>query len=428
MKIGAYLIGAVAALGIGAIATSITVAGAIAAVLILVIGIAIAGDENVATGVMAIGFITAPMNSFSITHADAGNGGAIVADAFLITGLMLAMPQMSRREIKLPTVYLLGISGVLIFGLIASAGATVPSQSLRTLFLFVGIVFALPVGLWMWAPSMKRTILLASCFVLGEAISMVDGIVKDHASGRLFGYTRHPNFFGDAAMVSFGLCVFLWFAVNRKWRWVVALGVVMALFSVLQSGSRADLLACTFIALMFPLIERSAVAAGSVITAGILALVAIFVFFPDPSSTSAIGRLEGKGSASDSNLARTEALQDGLNLFFQKPIRGHGFVDYFGIHNVYLEVAVALGIFGLAAYILVLWSFVTPVLNTGRWHYLAYVPLGYIALGTVNPALYDRGIWAGIALSILARRTDEPPPPETLAPPRPRGALIEQAP
>lgn len=409
MRLGAVFITALAACLVGMLSSGgVPVAVVVGGLLLLAIVVIASGLENAATALLALGFFTAPMNTYGL------GGGVTVADVFLVGGLLLLVPLFTRTQLRMSTTHVLGISIIVLTGLVAASGTSAVGDNLRTLVLFFGVIFMLPAALLLWWPSLGRVILLASCIVVGEAVSLLDGFAGDHVSGRLYGLTRHPNFFGDAGMSAFAMCIFLWFAVRPRYRWLVAVGVVSSITAVISSGSRADLLACIFIAIMFPLIERSTIAAGWVAAAATAALATIVIAFPNPSPTSAIGRLEGLGSASQSDVQRTQGLQDGIQLFYRHPIRGNGFQGYFDIHSVYLEVAVALGVFGLAAYLLVLWSFLKPLLSKGTWHYLAYAPLGYIALGLISPSLYDRGVWAGIALSVLARRsseqTEETPP------------------
>ena len=99
---------------------------------------------------------------------------------------------------------------------------------------------------------------------------------------------------------------------------------------------------------------------------------------------------------------RTLGLDEGVDRFLAHPIKGDGLVDLFDIHNNFLEVAVAIGIFGLAGYLLVLYAFARPIFGKGELRRLCYPVWGYIGFGATVPSLYDRSIWTVVALSVVA--------------------------
>ena len=65
-------------------------------------------------------------------------------------------------------------------------------------------------------------------------------------------------------------------------------------------------------------------------------------------------------------------------------------------------MAVGIGIFGLAGYLLVLYAFAKPLFGHGEYRRLGYVVWGYIGFGATVPSLYDRSVWAVVALSAVA--------------------------
>ena len=88
---------------------------------------------------------------------------------------------------------------------------------------------------------------------------------------------------------------------------------------------------------------------------------------------------------------------------FLNPIRGHGFNDLTTIaHNGYLSVAVALGVFGLVAYVLLLWS-TCEGLFRHRWRdRLGYVGLTYSIAMVFTNTLWDRFAWLLLSLAIAS--------------------------
>jgi hypothetical protein len=89
-------------------------------------------------------------------------------------------------------------------------------------------------------------------------------------------------------------------------------------------------------------------------------------------------------------------------------------------HNIFLQIAAAVGIFGLLFYLIVLWSLIRPILTLPSPYGLLSVPaLAYAMAGLIFPFLWDRYIWCvlGFALvgPILAQRAaaeDETVTPE----------------
>ncbi len=60
-------------------------------------------------------------------------------------------------------------------------------------------------------------------------------------------------------------------------------------------------------------------------------------------------------------------------------------MDLFDIHNNFVEVAVGIGVFGLAGYLLVLYAFAKPLFGHGEYRRLGYVVWGYIGFGATVP-------------------------------------------
>ena len=72
---------------------------------------------------------------------------------------------------------------------------------------------------------------------------------------------------------------------------------------------------------------------------------------------------------------------------------------------IYLQVAAALGVVGLAFYLMVLWSTIRPsAVLTPPFSLLALPALAYLLVGFVTPVLLDRYIWTVLALGLLAPR------------------------
>lgn len=354
------------------------------------------GLEKTGTLMVGLGMATAPMNQLAL------GSNAIAADACFAVGFLLLLPRIMVGRAQLTPAYTVGMIGIAATGVIASALAPQPGPSFLPLIALLVCIAGLPLGFAFWRPSMGTIQFLAWAYVVGQMVSVGDALVKGvYANNRYAGLTIHPNFFGDAGMIAFALLLFLFGATPPARRWLVlgAMGMVGA--GILMSGSRADLLVVILLLVAVPLVERSPVAGYVIVSGAVLVVASASKLLALSGSGSALTRLHGDASTGFSNQAREEGLSLGWHEFLHHPILGNGFAGYYDIHNVYLEIAVATGIIGLAFWLLLMWSFVRKLFLGGPLHALGYVPLGYVALAMINPSLYVRAIWAGVALSVL---------------------------
>ena len=365
--------------------------------------ISVLGPEK--TGVLLLmgGFFTAPFYK--------GTGPSLespvtATDALVLFGFMLLLPRLLKGRLKLPIVYWAGTMMVLLAGLISSAGSTAPRESYVALTFWMIVMVGMPVAFALWGPPLVVVDLLAGSFVLGQIYSFALGYIRgNEAGGRQAGLATHPNYFAEGGMLALALLIYLAYRhFGRSWLWsagILAAGAVCAA-TVHLSGSRAAIVVIAVVVLAIPVVERSAITGFVMAGFVALALVALPIIADIAGRGSAIDRLTGGGGASQSDSARTLGLDEGIDRFFAHPIQGDGLVELFDIHNNFLEVAVATGIFGLVGYLLVLYAFARPILGTGHLRRLCYPVLGYIGFGATVPSLYDRSIWTVVALSAVA--------------------------
>lgn len=385
--------------------------------------VSVLGPER--TGVLLLmgGFFTAPFYK--------GTGPSLespvtATDALVLFGFMLLLPRLLEGRLKLPIVYWVGTMLVLFAGLISSAGSTAPRDSYIALTFWMIVMIGMPVAFALWGPSLVIVDLLAGSFVLGQIFSFLAGWAQGNvARGRHAGLATHPNYFAEGGMLALALLIYLTYRhFGRSWLWSSAILVAGAVCAatIHLSGSRAAIVVVAVLVLVIPIVERSAITGFVFAGLAALALVSLPIIADIAGRGSAIDRLAGGGGASQSDSARTLGLDEGIDRFFAHPIRGDGLIDLFDIHNNFLEVAVATGVFGLTGYLLVLYSFARPILGTGRMRRLCYPVLGYIGFGATVPSLYDRSIWTVVALSVVAmveferRRTERDEPAPATAP------------
>ncbi len=153
---------------------------------------------------------------------------------------------------------------------------------------------------------------------------------------------------------------------------------------------------------MIPLVERRPLTYFVFATLIALAIAALPVIADIAGRGSSIDRLLGGGGARQSDTARTLGLDEGIDRFLANPLLGSGLIDLFDIHNNFVEVAVAIGVFGTAGYLCVLYAFARPLFGSGSLRRLSYPVWAYIGFGATVPSLYDRSAWTVIGLTVVA--------------------------
>ncbi|RNL77497.1 O-antigen ligase family protein [Nocardioides marmorisolisilvae] len=376
------------------------------------------GPEKMGIGLMVLGMALAPLNALSIT------GNVTFSDLCFVLGFGLLLPRMlARGRPKLPPLYLIGVtilfvggivSSLLVPGVLASLGGF-----LRVVAAAVILVFIMNVV----HPSVKLVDAFAWAYVGGQIISTLYSVAKGAAGtaqGRAIGLTTQPNFYGLGGQLAYALLIYLFYRVNPKHRWIVIGAMVPVGYSVLNSGSRASLLCCAIVTIVWPIVERSAMTWYVVISGAFLAAIGGEVALRALGQTTTLDRLTGNISAQYSDQAREQLLNDGFDLFWKHPIQGNGWATVLLYHNAYLEVAVAGGVLTLVGFVLIIASLIKPLFQNGPPNRLAYAGLSYAAFGMIGPTLYDRIVWAVLCLILVTydQHPDEvepEPEPEPVA-------------
>jgi hypothetical protein len=80
-----------------------------------------------------------------------------------------------------------------------------------------------------------------------------------------------------------------------------------------------------------------------------------------------------------------------------------------------MQIAAGIGLLGLLAFLLVLWSFVTQLYRGAHpYHLLAWPAMAYIIAGPITPNLGSRYVGVLLALALAAAKmTPDEPPDET---------------
>ncbi|WP_435770472.1 O-antigen ligase family protein [Nocardioides sp. SYSU DS0651] len=391
--------------------------GALASVGIAVYlaGIAVLGATRMGVATLMAGFATAP------AYKGLAPEGADVTptDGLVVIGFALLLPVVLSGRIRLPLTHLIGTVLIITAGSIATLLSDYPLLSGISMVLWLSVIFGLPMVVTMWDPSSRVIELLVWSYVVGHIASWAGGIATGGItpSGRHIGLTNHPNYFGQAGMMSLALLIYLFFRYRSTLARTVVLGAAAICgLSILFSGSRGATIVVAVLILMIPFVERSAVTGFVWALVGGL-LIALLPFVVQiTGETSAVERLLGDEGTTGSNQVREQGLEGGIEKFFDHPWAGIGLIEFelFHIHNNFLEVAVGIGIFGLIGYVLVLYAFARPLFSDLEHRRLCYTVWGFMGWGMTIPSLYDRSLWLPIALSATcwvaaAKRRDDPP-------------------
>ncbi|MEO6604718.1 MAG: O-antigen ligase family protein [Aeromicrobium sp.] len=338
----------------------------------------------------------APLNDLRIS----ASSYVTASDLLFVLGLGLLAPVIVRNRFRVPALFVLGMLILLTMGAVASLASDTPLVSANQVGRLVVGAFALPIIFLLWRPAPSIVTRLAGAYIFGTVFSVGTGLLQGPVAGdpRYVGFTYHPNFLGLECLLAAALVPYVTAMIDPARRWVFWGAGVICAFGVYISGSRAALLVLIMLILIYPFVERS-VKAGGVVFAGMVGVLAFAGELLNSDGDNALARLFGGGSASGSDIQRDQLATDALKDLRAHPLLGNGFDGGLGAHDIYLQVAVAVGIFGLIGYLMILWTGLCPVFWQGVEHRLAYPVLAYAAIGPLTNILWDRLIWAVIALA-----------------------------
>lgn len=376
---------------------------ALAVAITVLIGV---GPEKMGIGLMVIGMFSAPMNALGLA------GNIDVSDIFFVLAFGLLLPRMlTTGRPGLPPLYVVGASILFVGGIITSLLSPDIPASIIGFVKIVAATMILVFVLNLLKPQGRLLDVLAWAYVYGQAVSTAYGLVRHgatHAQGRGVGLTTQPNFYGLGGQISYALLIFLFYRVQPKNRWIVLGAMAVVGYSVIDSGSRASLLCCGLVTLLWPIVERSAMAWYVIISGGVAAFLGANALLSAIGQENILERLSGNTSAVYSDQARSNLLSQGWALFLKHPIQGNGWAKdtLLAFHNAYLEVAVGGGVITLIGFVLVIAALVRPLFQQGEPNRLAYAGVSYAAFGLIGPTLYDRIVWAALALILVSYTAD----------------------
>ena len=387
-------------------------------------GVIALGPARAGVVVMALAFATAP----AYRGIEGLSGGvATPTDIFLVLAILLLLPGLlSTQRLGLPTPFVAGVTLVAVTGFVASLLAESPIFSLFPLIQWLFFLAGLPLVIAWWRPGVKTVVLLLWAYVLGHMASTAYALATGPVVGNRYqGLTHHTNAFGMAGMTAMAILLYLFMHHRGTQARVIILGAgAVSLASVIMSGSRAAVVVAAVLILIIPIVERSALVGFVTSIVGAIGIVAIPLLVQSGHGGSALTRLAGDGTAVVADQARSSGLDYGFARFLDSPIIGSGLANVELVHNVLLEVAVGIGIFGFVGYLMVMYVLCRPLIGNHPYRRLAYLPVAWLGIAPALPGLFDRTMWVAISLSILAvitsdQDTDEEGTAAEAAPPVP---------
>ena len=379
---------------------SVPFASAGAFVLVVLTMAATCGPERTGSGLLVVAFGVAPLTGIQAV-------GLELSDVFFIAGFLLLIPRFARTAPRLPTMLVVGEAGFLAIGSLAAMASGEPGENLEWLLRVALGVTLLTILLAWWQPGRRATIAAAAAYLVGNigsvAAALFEGAGPGH--GRYDGWSTHPNQLAVSLVLAIALAAFLFETLSRKFYWIIGIGSLICVYGIWISGSRAALVCAMALALLYPLHRRSISAALTVAALCIPAMVVVDRMARDPDPSNALGRLLGGGDVSASDEGRREGAQIAIDQFFNHPLLGHGWEPVWGAHNIYLQIAASIGIFGIACYLLVVAAMLRPLVAVPRPYGLLAAPaLAAALIGLMDTVVGGRYIWCVAALALSAER------------------------
>ncbi|GAA3827966.1 O-antigen ligase family protein [Nocardioides panacisoli] len=371
-------------------------AGLAGGLLILVL----LGSERTATFLLMLAFGTAPM----YRGIEGLTGGvATPTDFLLILGIVLLLPSLTHNRLRLPGLYVLGLSLVFVMGLLAALVNGTPIGDAFELAQWIFFLGGLPAIIAWWHPSVRTVDALLWSYLAGHLLSTAVALVEGpDATDRYQGLTHHPNAFALAGQMSIAIVLYLIPRNKKLWVRLLLFGIAgSAILSLILSGSRASTLVAAVLIIMIPVVERSAVSGFLLYATGALVLVALPFLAASGGKGSALTRLTGGGTAAAADASRSEGIQYGFSRFWDSPIFGSGLNQIELIHNIFLEVLDSVGVFGAVGYLCVLYTLARPLFSHHPLRRLSYMAWALIGVAAALPGLWDRTIWIPLSLAIL---------------------------
>lgn len=349
----------------------------------------------------------------TITFSGVDVGIVTAPDVFLLPALLFFIPRVLHAGQFEPPTWLIGAGAlVLAAGLLPHfLFPVLPARSVQILGQLVIALIYIPVVISLGVKEKDDLWRLATLFVLSASVNSFFAVlqffeVSDLASlatgsrgfahtGRVAGFTAHPNQLGLVCVLAFPIALHLY---KRRRLWFVSL--VLLVGGVMGSGSRTALVSLLASIALYLYMQGSLSASRlirALVFAGLVAVVASAV-----GIDIALNRLlVTDQSVAEATAARSDSLAVAFSDIRAHPLTGVGFGK--GAHSLYISVVQSAGVLALGGF----GWFATRTLRIARRfrHDLLVSAVGasmasWLAAGLIHPGLYDRYLYvpAGLLL------------------------------
>ena len=348
-----------------------------------------------------------------------------LSDYLFFAALVVAFPSLFSQRLGdgyLPRGVLCG-SYLFCLGALLSTFAS--PQPVLTLLWTVRFAYVTVAWFWLGTVVLRRSDQVRTavvCWVVSLAISGAGAVAQlfwgdvipgtGGFSGRMTGFTQHPNFLGASAAVAFIAAIWLATSSPRSMPFPFAGVVAVALVAtgIVLSGSVGGLIAATVAAATYLTLSRPSlrvILLAAVIAATALAVIQLQIREGAPTPLQRVEQVrQGGGSMS----SRLDAYRVAIPRIESNPLIGDGIGS---VHNSLLGVWYRGGLLALLGLLLVFASLIVTALDArrravdGRDRLLCAALLAcllaYLAYDMGAPAIFERYGWVPAALVLAVR-------------------------
>jgi O-antigen ligase len=360
--------------------------------------VAAVGADRASTVLLVLAFGFAPLTNFSL-----GLKPFVLASAFFFMAFGLVVPRLIREPIQLPKAFLLGALLFTVMGFVSLPLALSAVESLIFVVTAILGLLVMPAMVAWMRPTYEQIYVMVVAFGIGISFSTLYGLPRNFY--RNYGFTYHPVALAYTCLLALAFIPFM-LASKAPSRWIFIPPIAaLALVGTWTSGSRTNLIVIAALVVLVPMLERS-LRLGLAVIAGLLLLMPSVVNVnTSRSSTGALSRLFGGGGATASDTTRLTTIHDGLRQIQEHPLLGNGYsVEHtYVIHNIYLQVLAAEGLFGLVGLLLIFSAYVYLLRTAAPLERsLIYPALAVILAGPFQPNMGDHYIALSLGLTMVA--------------------------
>ena len=399
-----------AVLGVAAAAVGIQLLLPAIGLMFIVVYGCFQGARSVPLAIAACAYLFLPLMALRFTASV--TIGDLVLVLALVTAIFIRKP--SPTLARSTVVIVLAVCAITVGGMLGTMVNSTNMDASSIAVVSFAISAIATVGLTILLnPSLNEIRILAVSFGIGAACSTaVALVVESEDFARPVGLTNHPNHLGLTCMFGAGMWLLVGLTESsRALRCLALCGAIFTAYGVVLSGSRAALVGLAAAVGLTLIGGRSRRVNSYVAASAVFCVAVVLSGLIKLGSDNAISRLIGQGDASESDAGRELRYDRAWSRIEENPILGNGFADVRFGHSLYLQTwdgAGVLGIIGVATIVLI--STAAWISARKRRSLVAVVAwssyIGYLVAAILSNQMWDRYIWAVLALALMVDMVD----------------------